>query len=115
MDVEQLSDTNLYLFCYIVNCKVMVTNYNNVDIFKEALSQLLELTDKLQSNILINSIEFQLKYLIDLEEGRQKDRSRLAEINLCLIAAREIESKNDDLANILYEVNSIVKIMMTEK
>lgn len=81
----------------------------------KALAKLDKFTEKFPSDILVKSIEFQLKYLIDLKEGREKDRSRLNEINLGLIAVIEIEGKDDDLADILYEVNSIAKTMMTEK
>ncbi len=88
---------------------------NRIEIFDKALMELDKFIEKFPSNILVKSIRFQLKYLIELEEGKEKDRSRLSEINLGLIAVREIEGKDDDLAEILYEVNSIVKIMMSEK
>lgn len=88
---------------------------NKIEIFNKALVELNKFIEKFPENILVKSIEYQLNYLINLEESKEKDRSRLSEINLGLIAVREIEGKNDDLANILYEVNSIVKIMKTEK
>lgn len=87
----------------------------NIAIFNKALVGLNKLVGEFPSNILVKSIKLQLKYLIDLEEGKEKDRSRLPEINLGLITVREIEGKDDELANILYEVNSIAKAMMTEK
>lgn len=86
---------------------------NRIETFDRALIELNKSMEKSPSNILVKSIQLQLKYLIDLEEGKEKDRSRLSEINLGLIAVREIEGKDDELANILYEVSSIAKAMMT--
>lgn len=88
---------------------------NKITILDEALVKLNKFVENFSDNIFAESIKFQLKYLIDLEKGREKDRSNLSEINLGLIAVREIEGKDDDLADILYEVNSIVKAMMIEK
>lgn len=93
----------------------MRIKFNKVEIFNKALVEINKYLQKYSSNIAVISIKYQLKYLVELEEGKEKDRSRLSGINLGLIAVREIEGKDDDLAEILYEVNSIVKIMMAEK
>jgi hypothetical protein len=50
--------------------------------------------------------------LVDLETGTEKDRDRLKDVNVGVIAVREVEDRDEDLANQLYEVASAVKQML---
>jgi hypothetical protein len=59
----------------------------------------------------LHSIKAQLTYLIDLAEGRSTDRSRLDEIIVGVYAAREFETRDMEFANLLYEVEEVVKAM----
>ncbi len=59
----------------------------------------------------LQSIKAQLTYLLELAEGRSTDRSRLDGIIVGLYAAREFESRDMSFANLLYEVEEIVKTM----
>ena len=54
----------------------------------------------------LKSVENQLLYLIDLEEGRRQDRNLLARINLGLIAVREIEDLDLPFAELLHKVSA---------
>src|SRR4051812_14107380 len=57
----------------------------------------------------ILSVIEQLEYLIGLESGSQLDRSKLRQINIGVIAAREIESGDPTLATWLYEISDEVR------
>jgi hypothetical protein len=59
----------------------------------------------------LQSIQAQLTYLIDLTEGRITDRSQLDEIIIGVYAARDFETRDMDFANLLYEVEEVVKAM----
>jgi hypothetical protein len=61
------------------------------------------------------SIEKQLEYLIDLEEGRCSDRSLMANLNLGLLAARELEPDDMELANLIYQVTESAKSMKAKQ
>ena len=62
----------------------------------------------------LKSIENQLRYLLDLVEGRRQDRDLLATINLGLLAAREIETMDMQFANLLYDVDEQVDLLKSE-
>lgn len=84
---------------------------NRRELFSQALD---ECRKKLVSDpefIPLQSIEGQLKYLRDLEEGRNSDRAQLAKISIGLIAAREIENYDMKFAELLYKVIEEVDAM----
>jgi hypothetical protein len=49
--------------------------------------------------------------LIDIEEGRRSDFQLLANLNFGLLAARELEPHDMELANLIYDVTKAVKEM----
>lgn len=57
------------------------------------------------------SIKKQLEYLIKLNDGLS-DGSRLKYISLGLLAVREIENWDDDLADLLHEISAEVRILI---
>lgn len=57
------------------------------------------------------SISRQIEYLIGLEDGSIADRSRLKEITIGVITAREIEPLDDDAAEIFFKISSAAKHM----
>lgn len=67
---------------------------------------------KYPDNRMLLSIEIQLQYLVDLVSGKVKDRSRLKDINLGVIAVHEVEDRDEDLANQLYEVAELAGKML---
>jgi 1,2-phenylacetyl-CoA epoxidase PaaB subunit len=48
----------------------------------------------------------QLEYLMGVATGQTSDRSRLKDINLGLIAAREIEDRDMELADMLHRIDA---------
>lgn len=52
----------------------------------------------------LESLRAQLSYLLDLEEGRKADRSRMEELSIPVLAAREIEDRDPKLADLLYRL-----------
>jgi Tsi6 len=63
-------------------------------------------------NPLLESVKLQLQYLKDLEDGKHQDRTRLKDINLGLIAVREIEGWDDELADLLHQISAEVRQMV---
>ena len=74
-------------------------------LFEKALVEVEKLQCTYPSVQTLNSIQNQIKYLRSLASGESNDRSRLGEIILGVQAAREIESLNQQLAELLYEVD----------
>ncbi|MGI4791472.1 MAG: immunity protein Tsi6 family protein [Janthinobacterium lividum] len=74
-----------------------------IEIFQQALDGCRKIGQQFPDNPLLKSAQIQMQYLIDLESGKRQDRERLSEINIGLIAVREIEGVDDDLANWIYE------------
>ena len=62
----------------------------------------------------IVSIRRQLNYIKDALEYKN-DRSRLKDINIGGYAVREFENLYEDLADIIYEVCDIVRLMIKNK
>ena len=74
-----------------------------IEIFQQALDRCRKIGQPVPDNPLLKSAQIQLSYLIDLEMGKRQDRERLSDINIGLIAVREIEGIDDNLANWIYE------------
>jgi hypothetical protein len=88
---------------------------NRVDLFRKAIVECLGLQRRYASCPALISIEKQLRYLLDIELGLRADRELLNSITIGLIAAREIEPLDLDVATTLYDVASEVHLMMNEK
>jgi hypothetical protein len=81
--------------------------------------QLLELGRKKCSALLsqypsstaLLSVSRQIEYLIGIADGSVVDRSRLKEITIGVITAREIEPLDDDAAETFYQIASEAKQM----
>jgi hypothetical protein len=82
---------------------------NRVSLFKKVLDECRKRHKKSPDFRLIISIEKQLEYLIDLEEGRRTDTELMANLNLGLLAARELEPHDMGLANLIYDVTEAIK------
>jgi hypothetical protein len=55
----------------------------------------------------------QLDYLLHIETGDLTDRARLQQINLGLLAVREIWDLDDQLCELLHEISSFVRHMQS--
>lgn len=75
---------------------------------KELLKKSIELCDRLcrryDSLPPLESLRAQLVYLLNLEEGTVQDRSKLGQLSIGIIAAREIEDRDPELADLLYQL-----------
>jgi hypothetical protein len=61
------------------------------------------------------SIEKQLEYLIALEQGQRSDTELISNLNLGLLAARELEPHDMELANLIYDVTEAIKQIKCDK
>ncbi len=89
-------------------------NTERIKLFQKALFDLHELIRQYPDLPPLRSVEKQLEYLIDLEEGKRNDRERLGEITLGVITAREIEDLDMKVADTLHKVISEARIMEQE-
>ena len=80
-------------------------------LFEKALQKCKELLSQYPDNGALLSIVRQIEYLLDLETGVNTDRSRLKEIIIGALAAREIEPLDEEAANIFYKVSGEAKRM----
>jgi hypothetical protein len=74
-----------------------------------AIVRALTLKTRRGASPLIDSVIEQLTYLLSLANRTSSDESRLNDINIGLIAAREIEGADDALANMLHELAQEVR------
>lgn len=77
----------------------------NIKTLKDAKEKLATFRIGRESKRLLVSIDHQLDYLIEIIEERNSDETRLKDINLGIIAVREIEGIDDQLAELLYEIS----------
>lgn len=84
---------------------------DRLTLFRSALSKSRDHVQRWGEHRAIQSIMAQLEYLEAVETAATEDRSRLNEINLGLLAAREIEDRDMPLAELLYEVNGQLQKM----
>jgi hypothetical protein len=59
------------------------------------------------------SVKDQLDYLRAIERGDETDRSRLAEVNIGVIAAKELEDRDPAAAEVLHRVAGAAREMQT--
>lgn len=74
--------------------------------FRRALDRCVNLTAQFPHVRALESIERQLTYLIDLEEGRRTDRENLKRVSIGILAIREIETLDSELFSLLIEAAS---------
>ena len=76
-----------------------------IQLFEEALSECNELMEKHSNLRSLESIRQQLEYLLALAKGDQ-DRSRLRDIVIGPLTAREIEPLSQKAADLFYRVSA---------
>ncbi len=74
-----------------------------IEVFQQALDGCRGLGQQFPDNPLLKSAQTQMQYLIDLEQGERDGGGCLSDINVGLIAVREIEGVDDDLADWICE------------
>lgn len=80
-------------------------------LFEKALQRCNELLSQYPDNGALLSIARQIEYLHGLEIGVNSDRSRLKEIIIGVLTAREIEPFDEEAAEIFYRVSGETKRM----
>ena len=81
------------------------------DLFQRALARCRELLRKYPDDRPLLSISRQLEYLIAVDGGKESDRSRLSEIIIGVLAAREVEPLDEVLAELLHAVSQEASMM----
>jgi hypothetical protein len=89
-------------------------NNDQVKLFKQALEGIEKLEIKYPGYPPFVSIHNQLQYLIDMVNDKN-DGSQISKINMGLLIAREVETRDEALAEVLYSVNSELKQMNNSK
>lgn len=87
---------------------------NRLQLFKQTLEVCQKRLKQSPRSQPLTSIEKQLEYLIDLEEGRSLDVYLRTNLNLGLLAARELEPHDMKLANLICDVTEAVNQMKKE-
>jgi len=84
---------------------------NRLSLFKHTLEVCQQRRKQWPNSQPLLSIEKQLEYLIALEQGQRSDIELISNLNLGLLAARELEPHDMELANLIYDVTEAVKQM----
>lgn len=84
---------------------------SRLKLFEDAKKKCVELQAIYPSNKALQSISHQIDYLIGVELNPNADRSRLGDIIIGVLTAREIEPLDEGVANILHKVSSEAKKM----
>jgi len=82
-------------------------------LFEQAINECDQLLAKFPGRQSLLSIRQQLEYLIALAQGGQ-DRSRLKDIIIGPLTAREIEPLSEKAANVFYKVSAEARLMQDE-
>jgi Tsi6 len=82
-----------------------------LEIFKNGMKQCSELLVKYPNSIALTSISKQIEYLIAIESDASIDRSRLKEIIIGALTAREVEALDEGVAKIFYKIASEARSM----
>lgn len=84
---------------------------NRLDLFRTALTKSRDHVARWGEHPAIQSIIAQLEYLQAIESDATKDRSRLSDNIIGVLAAREIEDRDMPLAELLHEVSDEARKM----
>lgn len=74
-----------------------------------AIERTQALKAKLGTNPMLDAVVAQLTYLLSLADGSSSDASRLKDINIGLMAVREVEGADDTLADLLHALAQEVR------
>lgn len=84
---------------------------DRLKLFETAQKKCADLSAQYPFNRALVSIGRQIEYLIGLERQTHSDRSRLSEITIGVLTAREVEPLDEDAAEIFYKVAGEVRNM----
>ena len=84
----------------------------HLDLFTSALTKCQRYSTEEPGSWLWPSLVEQLSYLVELASGRSSDTTRLAKVCVGAMAAKNIEDRDAELANTLYDVQAAAQQMM---
>jgi hypothetical protein len=84
---------------------------NRIDLFLKAKAGAERLQQQYPEDSSIESVIKQLSFLVELELGERSDAVRLNDIIIGVLALKEIDPLDPDLAELLYSVSSEVGTM----
>ena len=83
----------------------------NRELFLRALARTRAYRSTHRPSLRLESVEKQLEYLLAIEDGKERDRTRLDDINVGRIAVHEIEGSDETLAELLHQANAAARAM----
>lgn len=84
---------------------------DRIALLQTGMGKCWDLLSKYPHCIALQSVAKQIEYLIKLEQGTLSDRSRLKDITIGVLTAREIEQLDEDAAETFYKIASASKAM----
>ena len=84
---------------------------NRIALFEKALASSRQAFAKAPYMFPLAAVIDQLQYLLNLETGKTLDRAALGTITIVQIAARDIETFDPELADLLHDVSAQVRLM----
>jgi hypothetical protein len=84
---------------------------NRIDLFLSALTGAQSLQFRYPQDNSVQSIVKQLSFLVELERGERSDAARLSDIIIGVLALKEVEPLDSNLAAVLYDVSVEVESM----
>jgi hypothetical protein len=81
----------------------------DIDLLRAAITRSQSLARQNPEVPILQSLEPQLQYLLDLLEGRQVDRTKLSKLSFGIINVREVEDRDPELSELLYQVTGLVR------
>ncbi len=82
-----------------------------LDLLESGLARCNDLLVSYPENVAVQSVAMQIGYLIALERGLHSDRSRLKDVTIGVLTAREIEPIDDATAELFFQIASAAKTM----
>lgn len=84
---------------------------NRLELLEAGQKKCRELLSQYPDSVALQSVAKQIEYLMALEQGMQSDRSRLKDITIGVLTAREIEQLDVNAAETFYQIASAAKLM----
>jgi predicted nucleotidyltransferase len=85
-----------------------------LELFRTALERTEELERRYPDDRAVEQCAIQFRYLIALELGERNDRRNLENVNIGVLAVREIEPLDPSLADMIYKAVEEVELMKNE-
>jgi len=85
-----------------------------INLLEEALLKSRAAFERAPNMFPLASVIAQIQYLLDGESGGAVDESRLATVSIGQIAARDIDTFDGSLAELLYEVSAEARVLLSE-